>query len=106
VVAALVAGLVYWSFGTPSPCGVLREAIRQRGDLVAIFPDGVSDFGFEEQFGEMSANRCFAVLLEKLTSPVPTIEQASQSLSTQRLVPQQGKRRSSPSVRRLAPFAL
>jgi hypothetical protein len=55
VVAALVAVVVYWNFGTFSPCGVLREAIRQRGDLVAIFPDGVIDFAFEAQFGEMSA---------------------------------------------------
>jgi hypothetical protein len=31
---------------------VLREAIRQRGDVAAIFPDGVIDFGFEAQFGE------------------------------------------------------
>ncbi len=70
VVAALLAGVVYWNFGTLSPCGVLREAIRRRGDLAAIFPDGVIDFGFEAQFGEMSANRCFAVLLKNLTSPV------------------------------------
>jgi hypothetical protein len=46
-------------------------AKRQRGDLVAIFPDGVIDFAFEAQFGEMSARRCFAVLLEAATSPVP-----------------------------------
>ena len=71
VVAALVAVVVYWNFGTFSPCGVLREAIRQRGDLVAIFPDGVIDFAFEAQFGEMSPRRCFAVLLEAVTSPVP-----------------------------------
>ncbi|MGA8651388.1 MAG: hypothetical protein WB677_12310, partial [Xanthobacteraceae bacterium] len=83
---------------------ILREAIRQRGDLVAIFPDGVIDFGFEAQFGEMSANRCFAVLLQSITSPVRTIGQASQSLSVQPLAPR--KQRSSPSVPRLAPFAL
>ena len=61
VVAALVAVVVYWNFGTVLPCGVLREAVRQRGDVVAIFPDGVIDFGFEAQFGEMSqsvASRC------------------------------------------------
>jgi hypothetical protein len=52
--------LLPWNFGTFSPCGVLREAIRQRGDLVAIFPDGVIDFAFKAQFGEMSAKRCFA----------------------------------------------
>ena len=78
VVVALVAVVVYWNFGTLSPCGALREAIRQRGDLVAIFPDGAIDFAFEAQFGEMSAKRCFAVLLKAVTSSVPTTGQASQ----------------------------
>jgi len=105
VVAALVAVVVYWNFGTFSPCAVLHEAIRQRGDLVAIFPDGFIDFAFEAQFGEMSAKRCFAVLLEAVTSPVPTTGQASQ-LSMQPFAPRQGKQRSSPSVPRSAPFAL
>ena len=68
VIAALVAGAVYWNFGTLSPCGVIREVIRQRSDMADIIPDGVIDFGFETQFGEMSANRCFAVLLENLVS--------------------------------------
>jgi len=63
----------------------------------AIFPDGVIDFAFEAQFGEMSAKRCFAVLLEAVTSPVPTTGQASQ-LSIQPFAPRQGKQRSSPSV--------
>ena len=78
LVAALVAVVVYWNFGTFSPCGVLREATRQRGDVVAIFPDGVIDFAFEAQFGEMSPKRCLAVMLEAVTSPVPTTGQASQ----------------------------
>ena len=78
VVAAIVAVVVYWNFGTFSPCGVLREAMRQRGDVVAIFPDGVIDFAFEAQFGEMSAARCFAMLLKAVTSPLPTTGQASQ----------------------------
>ncbi len=86
VVAALVAVIVYWNFGTFSPCGALREAMRQRGDVVAIFPDGVIDFGFEAQYGEMSAKRCFAVLLEAVTSPVPITAQASQ-LSMQPFAP-------------------
>jgi hypothetical protein len=94
--------VVYWNFGTFAPCSVLREAIRQRGDLVAIFPDGVIDFAFEAQFGEMSAKRCFAVLLEAVTSPVPTTGQ----LSMQPFAPRQGKQRSSPSVPRSAPFAV
>jgi len=78
VLAAVLAVGVYWNFGTLSPCGVLRETIRQRGDLVAIFPDEVIDFAFEAQFGEMSARRCFAVLFGAVTSPVPTTDQASQ----------------------------
>jgi hypothetical protein len=73
--------------------------------MADIIPDGVIDFGFETQFGEMSANRCFAVLLKSLTSPVPTTEHASQSLSTQPLVWRQGKQRSSPNAT-LAPFGL
>jgi hypothetical protein len=104
VVAALVAVVVYWNFGTFSPCDVLREAIRQRGDLAAIFPDGFIDFAFEAQFGDMSAKRCFVVLLEAVTSPVPTTGQASQ-LSMQPFALRQGKQRSSPSVPRSAPFA-
>ena len=44
--------------------------------MAAIFPDGIIDFGFDVQFGEMSANRCLAVLLENLTSSVPTSGQA------------------------------
>ena len=93
VVAALVAVVVYWNFGTFSPCGVLREAIRQRDDLVAVFPDGVIDFAFEAQFGEMSAKRCLAVLVETVTSPVPTTGQPSQ-LSMQPFAPPPGKQRS------------
>ena len=33
--------------GTFSPCRILREAIRQRADLVAIFPDGVIDLALK-----------------------------------------------------------
>jgi hypothetical protein len=73
--------------------------------MADIIPDAFIDFGFETQFGEMSANRCFAVLLENLTSPVPTAEQ-SQSLSMQPLVRRQGMQRSSPSAARIAPFGL
>jgi len=105
VVATVFAVIVYWNFGTFSPCGVLSEAIRQRGDLVAVFPDGAIDFAVEAQFGEMSAKRCFAVLLEAITSPAPTAGQASQ-LSIQPLAPRQGKQKSPPSVPRLAPFVL
>jgi hypothetical protein len=90
VLAALLALAVYWSFGTFSPCGVLREAIRQRSDLVAIFPDGVIDFAFEAQFGDMSAKRCFVVLFEAVTLPVLSAGQTSQQ-SMQQFAPRKGK---------------
>ena len=62
--------------------------MRQRGDVVAIFPDGFIDFAFEAQFGEMSAKRCFGVLLEAVTSPLLTAGQAPQ-LSMQPFAPRQ-----------------
>ena len=34
-VAALSFLLIYWNFGTLSPCGVLRETVRQRDGLAA-----------------------------------------------------------------------
>ena len=90
VLAGLLALAVYWNFGTFSPCGVLREAIRQRSDLVAIFPDGVIDFAFETQFGDMSAKRCFVVLFEGVTWPALSAGQASQQ-SMQQFAPRKGK---------------
>lgn len=56
-IAVIAAAVVYWNFGTLTRCGVLREAIRQRGDLAAVLPDGMIDFGLEAQFGEMSPDR-------------------------------------------------
>ena len=83
-VALLVAAVVYWNFGTLSPCRVLREAIRQHGDLAAILPDGVIDFSLEAQFGEMSADRCLVILLNNLIPAMPPSAQASRSPSHDR----------------------
>jgi hypothetical protein len=90
VLAALLALAIYWTFGTFSPCGVLREAIRQRSDLIATFPDGVIDFAFEAQFGDMSERRCSVVLFEAVTSPVPSAGQTSQQ-SMHQFAPRKGK---------------
>jgi hypothetical protein len=57
--------------------------------MADIIPDGVIDFGFETRFGEMSANRCFAVFPKNPTSQVLTTERASRSLSMQPLVRRQ-----------------
>jgi hypothetical protein len=105
VVAVVVAAVVYWNFGTLSPCGVLREAIRQHGDLASL-PDGFIDFAFEAQFGEMSADRCLVILLDNLIPPTPTLAQATRPQSTQPPGPQRGQQRPSPGALRLAPVGL
>jgi hypothetical protein len=67
-----VAGAVYWEYGTISPCGVLRETVRQRDGLAA--PAG--------QYGELSPGRCFAILTN-LSTPIPNTAQASRPQATQ-----------------------
>jgi hypothetical protein len=90
VCVIVVGGVVYFTFGTLSPCGILHEGIRQRDDFVAILPDDIVEFGLEVQFREMSNNRCFAILLNELIPAVPFSKQTSlQSASS--LVPQEFK---------------
>jgi hypothetical protein len=105
-IAVLVAVVVYWNFGTLSPCAVLREAIRQRGDLAAVLPDGVIDFSLEAQFGEMSADRCLIILLNNLIPTVPPSAQASRSHSAQSPGPRRAQQKASPSAPKLAPLGL
>jgi hypothetical protein len=59
-------GCLYLSFGTLRPCGILLEAIRQRDDFAAILPDGLINFALESQYGPMSDDRCFSVLLDQI----------------------------------------
>lgn len=95
VCTVVCGGTIYFTFGTLSPCGILREGIRQRDDLVAILPDGIVEFGVEAQFGEMSNNRCFAILLNELISAVPFSKHTSlQSASSP--VPQEFKKGRAP----------
>ena len=70
VVAALVAVVVLWHFGTLSPCGVLREAARQRDSLASVLPDSIVDLGLEGQYGTLSDGRCLAVLMKNLSTPI------------------------------------
>jgi hypothetical protein len=82
-VAALAAGLVYWNFGTISPCGVLREAVRQRDGLAAVLPDSIVDLGLAGQYGALSPGRCLAILMSNLSTPIPNAAQASRPQVTQ-----------------------
>ena len=76
-IAALIAVSVYWNFGTLSPCGVLRETVRQRDGLAAVLPDSIVDLALAGQYGTLSPGRCLAVLMNNLSTPVPNTAQAS-----------------------------
>jgi hypothetical protein len=81
-VVALIAALVYWDFGTLSPCGVLRETIRQRDSLAAVLPDSIVDLGLAAQYGALSPARCLALLMNKLSTPIPSTAQAIRPQTT------------------------
>jgi hypothetical protein len=57
VLAVLGAIVIYWTFGTLPPCGVLRESARQRGGLAAVLPDDIVDLAIAAPYGEMSHGR-------------------------------------------------
>jgi hypothetical protein len=49
-IAALIAVAVYWNFSTLSPCGILRESVRQRDGLAAVLPDSIVDLALAGQY--------------------------------------------------------
>ena len=89
-IALLAALAVYLNFGTLSPCGVLREASRQRDSLAAVLPDSIVDLSLAGQFGELSPGRCLAVLIGE-----PTLNNVQTSVpqTAQPVVPQTRNRR-------------
>ena len=58
VLAAVVVGVVYFNFGTLSPCGLLREKVRHGDALAAMLPDSLIDLAITAQFGALSPQRC------------------------------------------------
>ena len=62
-VAALFIYLIYWNFGTLSPCGVLRETIRQRDGLAATLLGSTVDVA--SQNGALSPTRCLSLFLSQ-----------------------------------------
>jgi len=76
-IVVFIAAIVFWNFGTLSPCGVLREAARQRDNLAGILPDSLVDLGLAEQYGPLSYGRCLAILMKNLGTPIPNTAQAS-----------------------------
>lgn len=75
-IAGLIALALYFDFGTLSPCGILRETIRQRDGLAAVLPDSIVNLGLAAQYGELSPGRCVAILLNDL-KPVATTAQST-----------------------------
>jgi hypothetical protein len=71
VLAALVVLAVYWNYGTLTPCGVLREIVRQRDGLAVVLPDSVVDLAIAGQFGALSPERCLAIIAKNVTTPIP-----------------------------------
>jgi len=82
-IAVLIFVLVLWDFGTLWPCGVLREAARQRDSLAAVLPDSIVDLALAGQYGPLSSDRCVAILMKNLGTPILSSGQASRSQTMQ-----------------------
>ncbi len=63
VVAAIVAAVLLAKFGTLSPCGMLRETVRQHDGLAAALPDSIVDLALVGQYGALSPDRCLGILM-------------------------------------------
>jgi hypothetical protein len=82
-VAAIIAVVAFGYFGTLSPCGILRETVRQRDGLAAVLPDSMVDLYLVGQYGALSPGRCIGILLNNLSTPVPNNAQASRPQTMQ-----------------------
>ena len=86
--AIIVIGvLIYLSFGTLSPCGMLRESIRKQDTLTAALPDSLVDLALVAQYGALSPGRCIGILLGGQNAPV-----ATKISPVQQTLPQQASR--------------
>jgi hypothetical protein len=82
-IVVLISVAVLWYFGTLWPCGVLREAARQRDSLAAVLPDSIVDLALAGQYGPLSSDRCVAILMNNLGTPILSIGQAPRSQTMQ-----------------------
>jgi hypothetical protein len=82
-IALFIAAVVLWNCGTLSPCGVLREAARQRDSLAAVLPDSMVDLGLEGHYGPLSDGHCLAVFMKNLGTSILDTAQASRPLILQ-----------------------
>jgi hypothetical protein len=68
-IVVLICIALYLSFGTISPCGMLRESVRKHDNLAAALPDGVLDFALAAQYGALSPGRCIEILVARQSAP-------------------------------------
>lgn len=78
-ILAAVTAVVYLTFGTLSPCGVLRKTIRERDGFAAVLPDTIVDLVIATQYGAMSSGRCLDVLAKTLSTARTSELQTPQS---------------------------
>jgi hypothetical protein len=89
-IAALIAVVAYFNFGTLSPCGVLRETVRQRDGLAAMLPDSLLDLAIVAQYGgvALSPGRCIEILINNQTSQATGRPQRQAAGQVAQLAPQ------------------
>jgi len=78
VIAIIAIVALYLKFGTLSPCGMLRENVRQHDGLAAVLPDSFVDAFTAAQYGPLSPGRCLSLLVNNQSSPtaaVPALQQ-------------------------------
>ena len=71
IVIAIVAGGIYFRFGTVEPCGILRVRVREQGVaqrglnavLASALPDQAIDTLMAAQYGPLTPGRCLNVLM-------------------------------------------
>lgn len=87
LLVGLAAVLLYASFGTIDPCGVLRARVRAEavhsgqfvGFIANAMPDSVIDGLIAAQYGPLSPGRCVALLFGGGGQPVAPRAQATQA---------------------------
>jgi len=62
-IAVLLAVVGYYTFGTLSPCAVLRDTARRFDSVAALLPDAILSQIIETQYGTLSPGRCVAIML-------------------------------------------
>ena len=90
-VAALFIYLVYWNFGTGSPCGMLRETVRQRDGMTVRPPGGDAELDIEAQNPAQSSAQCLSLFVSQKQVLLPIAHLPASHTSLQ-AVPQSTSR--------------